>query len=71
MMTVPERVAKFLRESGGTAYCDGCIQRMLGLARVQQVQQITSSFALAGGFARENGICSTCNEDKKVIRALT
>jgi hypothetical protein len=69
-MTVPERVATFLRQAGGTAYCDGCIQRKLKLARVQQVQQTTASFALGGGFERKNGICSVCNEEKKVIRAL-
>jgi hypothetical protein len=70
-MTVPERVAKFLRDGAGTAYCDGCIRRMLGLARVQQVQQITASLSLGGRFERKEGLCSACNEDKKVIRALT
>lgn len=31
-MTLPERVAKFLRDGADTAYCDGCIRRMRGLA---------------------------------------
>jgi hypothetical protein len=69
METVPERVVRFLRNSAGAAYCDGCIQRSAGLLRMQQVQQITASLGLGEGFERRDGICSVCNEEKMVIRA--
>jgi hypothetical protein len=68
-MTVPARVEKFVQDRCGEAFCDACIQDHLGLARVQQVQQVTSSLAVTAAFEREQGRCSGCDQEKLVIRA--
>jgi hypothetical protein len=68
-MTVPEAVAAFIDNSCGVAYCDSCIQERTGLARVQQVQQITSSLGTTPKYFREDGECAGCGKVKKVIWA--
>ena len=69
MMTVPARVEKFIQDHGSEAYCDSCIQGRLGLARAQQVQQVTSSLAITAAFERRQGMCAGCQQKKMVIRA--
>jgi hypothetical protein len=68
-MTVPERVTSFLCGKSGQTYCDDCIKAHLGLARRQQVQQFAASLAVASGFERRVGICSTCGREKQTISA--
>lgn len=69
-MTLPERVAKFLRDGADTAYCERVHSaNAWSRPRVQQVQQITVSFALGCGFEQKNGICAACNEARQIIRS--
>lgn len=67
-MTVPEDVSNYITINRPNAYCDDCIQAALDLSRRQQVQQITSSLGLSADYDRNDGICSTCGSEKKVIR---
>jgi hypothetical protein len=67
-MIVPERVAAFLTQVTGNAYCDDCIQEKLKLARRQQAQQATSALGASGRFQREMARCSGCGGEKMVTR---
>lgn len=68
-MTIPAKVADFLRTHKDQSYCDECLRKNLGLARHQQVQQITSTLATVGCFRRETSRCSICSETRLVICA--
>jgi hypothetical protein len=68
-MTIPAKVTDFLRTHKGQSYCDECLRNNLGLARPQQVQQITSTLETVGCFPRVRGECSICQKTVKVIRA--
>ena len=65
MAIVAERVNQFLTERG-TPHCDRCIQRSLGLALSNQVQQITSALGTTSDFRRERGRCASCGNVKMV-----
>jgi hypothetical protein len=67
---IPEKIRDFLCDRCGRAYCDECVQQRLGIKWRQQVQVITSTLAVTGIFPRGPGTCSTCNEEKQVIRAI-
>ena len=63
-MSRPEDVVAFLRKRAPKSFCDQCIKEEVGLARPQQAQQITSSLALGGGFARLHRACARCGKPK-------
>jgi hypothetical protein len=65
-MTVPERVAKFLREWKGYAFCNRCIAEKLNLPRPQQAQQATSALATAHGYRQVQAFCYECGLERKV-----
>lgn len=66
-MTVPERIAQFLKAA---AFCDDCIAARLGIAPRQQVQHATSALSSAGDtFTRSDGTCAICQKAKEVTRA--
>jgi hypothetical protein len=63
-MTVPEKIADFLKKNQGKRFCDSCIASNLNLKRPQQSQQVTSSLAAipGAGFSRGYGVCSICGK---------
>ena len=69
MISVPERVNRFLTERG-TPVCDRCIQQALRLSLSSQVQQIASALGTTRDFRREKGICSICKHPKMVTRGV-
>lgn len=69
MISVPERVNRFLKERG-TPICDRCIQQSLKLSLSSQVQQISSALGTTRDFKREKGLCSICKNRKVVTRSL-
>ncbi len=62
-MTVPQRVAAFLKSKAPAAFCDECIATLIELKRHQQAQQATSGLAASGAFIRRTGTCSNCNKN--------
>jgi len=69
-MTVPERVAAFLREHKGRRFCDDCIAKTLDLARRQQAQQATAGLGQTAQFRRIDAPCSDCGNSKRTIEAI-
>jgi hypothetical protein len=67
---LPEKIRDFLLQRAGRRYCDTCIQERLGLRWRQQVQLVTATLAVTRSFARDRGICCTCNEEKQVTEAV-
>jgi hypothetical protein len=67
-LTVPQRVAAFLKSKAPAAFCDECIANSIGLQRHQQAQQATLAGAASGGFTRERGTCSNCHKNVMVTR---
>ena len=65
---VPVRVAEFLQEQRGFAFCDPCIQTRLSLTHIGQAQRATSALGKRPGFDRRAGICTRCGQVRKVIR---
>lgn len=61
-MTVPQRVAAFLKAKAPAAFCDECIAAQLDLKRHQQAQQATSSLAASSEFTRVPGRCENCQK---------
>jgi len=70
-MTVPERIAAYLKKNTPHAYCDDCLQKLLRLARRQEAQQTTKPLGLTEAFTREPGRCFNCGNERQrlVIRA--
>ena len=71
LRTVPKRINDFLLERKGRCYCDACIQERLGMKWRQQVQLITATLAVTAKYERSLERCSTCNDVKQVIQALS
>ena len=69
MVSVPERVNRFLMERGASI-CDRCIQQSLKLSVSNQVQQITSALGTTRDFKREKGLCSICKNQKMVTQSV-
>lgn len=67
-MTALEKIANFLRENSGSAYCDDCLSDILDIRPRQQVQQKTSQFAQDSRYWRQSGVCARCRETRIVIR---
>jgi len=61
-MTVPQRVAAFLKSKASAAFCDECIAAQLDLKRHQQAQQATSGLAASSEFTRGPGRCTNCQK---------
>ena len=66
-MIIPERVAGYLRDHKGKAYCDDCIFENVALKRRQQAQRVTAALAQTHDFIREKGLCSNCGGDSKFV----
>jgi len=71
-MTVPERVAMFLR-ANLNAYCDDCLGTLLRLgwgSNRNMAQSTTYTLAQTAEFHRQKGPCSQCGKTKLVTRAV-
>lgn len=68
-MTVPQRVAAFLKSKAPAAFCDECITKLLSLKQHAQAQQATSGGAASGAFTRGQGTCTNCNKNVTVTHA--
>jgi hypothetical protein len=71
IITVPQRVAAFLKSKVPAAFCDECIATLLGLKRHQQAQQATSGLAASGAFTRHPGTCGNCHKSVLVTHAYS
>ena len=67
--TIPQRVNAYVTNQGGFI-CDSCVQRALGLAQHNQVQQITAALATTSEFDREKGRCPSCDRLKLLTKSL-
>jgi hypothetical protein len=65
-VTVPERVAEFLRQRQGELFCDECIKTALDLKRHQQAQQAAAALGASSEFLRTDASCSKCRHHRKV-----
>ena len=67
-MIVANKINSYITAKAPGAFCDGCITNALGLKKPQHAQQITSTLGTSRDFVKEDGVCETCGEEKKVIR---
>lgn len=70
--TVPERIAAFLKGHRQQPYCDGCLEKLLGLgagANRYMARNATSALAQTTEFRRREGSCSHCGKFRMVIAA--
>lgn len=70
-VTVPQRVAAFLKAKAPVAFCDECIATLLELKRHQQAQQATSGLAASDAFTRHPGTCVNCHKSVLVTHAYS
>lgn len=69
-VNVEERIARFLEEQDGAAFCDDCLPKRVGLKNRHQARNATSALGAAANFARRRGACSACGAEKTVTRAV-
>lgn len=65
---VAQRINEHLTLEKPNAWCDGCITTNLSLTTPAHASQITAALGTTSDFIREQGECSICKQDKKVIR---
>src|SRR5437868_1213075 len=63
-LTMPERVAQYLRSNHPHAYCDDCIANALHIHRAQ-VSLITATLGLCREFFRGSKACVVCSSPNK------
>jgi hypothetical protein len=63
-LTMPERVAKFLKKNHLQAYCDDCISKSLQVNRAQ-VSVVTSTLALCREYSKGAKPCVMCRQTNK------
>lgn len=64
LLTVPERVIRFLDSRQPEAYCDDCLAAALALRRAQ-VNMVTSTLGLCQEYSRGAATCITCGRGGK------
>lgn len=69
-VTVEERIARFLEEQGGAAFCDDCLPKRVGLKNRHQARNATSALGASANFERRRAICSACSAEKTVTRSV-
>ena len=69
-MNVPERINDYITRNVPQAFCDGCIDRALGLGdpKAAQANTVTNSLATTAEFERYEGTCDGCGKELKVTR---
>jgi hypothetical protein len=69
-MSRPQEVNDFITARHPAAVCNKCIATGLGwINDAAHPAQITGALATTSDFTQEQGECSICHNDKKVIRA--
>lgn len=68
-MTIANDIHAFLTGRSPNAFCDDCISGALHLSQRQQAALRTETLGTTRDFTREQGMCSQCGEDRKVIHA--
>lgn len=69
-VNVEERIARFLEEQEGAAFCDDCLPKRVGLKNRHQARNATSALGAAAKFERRRGTCSACSAEKTVTQAV-
>jgi hypothetical protein len=70
-MTVPEKIAAFLKARKPAAFCDDCLASNLNLAGRQLAQQATGPLSQTLAYVRMMARCSQCGATiKLVIRSI-
>lgn len=69
-VTVEERIARFLEEQEGAAFCDDCLPKRVGLKNRHQARNATSALGASANFNRQRGSCSACGVEKTVTRCV-
>lgn len=67
-MLVAQRVNGYITAQRPQALCDQCIAQAVGLAHQAHATQITATLGTTNDFARDNGNCAVCGNERKVIR---
>ena len=73
--SVERRIYDYLQQNKSKTFYDNCIATKVrrptgGHVNSTQVRNATSAFEVTKEFKRSLDICSACQQDKKVIRAL-
>ena len=63
-LTIPERIADFLKANKPRAYCDDCLASALKMRR-EQVNTVTATLGLCCEYRRGGESCSHCNRERK------
>lgn len=63
-LTIPERIAEFLKGNKPRAYCDDCIAGALNMRR-EQVNTVTSTLGLCCEYSRGSESCAHCHRERK------
>ena len=68
-LSVPQRINDFITSRRPAAVCNRCIAESLKLTNTgAHPAQITGALATTNDFVQEQGECSVCKGNKKVIR---
>ena len=68
-MSVPQRINDFITDKRPAAVCNKCIADGLGMVNnTAHPAQVTGALATTNDFVQEQGRCSICHDNKKVIR---
>ena len=68
-MSVPQRINDFITSHRPKPVCNKCVAEGVGLTNDgAHPAQITGALATTSDFAQEEGECSICRGQKKVIR---
>ena len=70
-MIAAQRVNTLITSKGGSAVCDRCVAKALGLSFNSSVASITTALATTSEFERELGVCALCGNERMVTRRAT
>jgi hypothetical protein len=69
-MSVAQKINDYITAKAPAALCDKCIAEAVGLTnKGAHPAQVTKALGTTSDFTREDGTCSMCKSEKKVIRA--
>lgn len=68
-MSVPQRINDFITSHRPKAVCNKCIAEGASLTNTgAHPAQVTGALATTSDFEQEQGVCSICKDNKKVIK---
>lgn len=68
-MLIAQRVNDFITAGRPAAFCDLCIVKALNLTQTAHASQNTAALGTTSDFTRAKGQCSSCKNERIVIRA--